>query len=159
MSLNEKTGSASEQSEELSPELDLALREFRQSIHAWSDAVMNRPRQALAEAPRRQVWRLAAGWALSCVLIVGVVSAGVVEYHRQQIKISQVRLPERPRLVLAPESKPETQPEAKENDQQARLEDEDLLAKVDSDVSRAVPSAMEPLAQLMTADESKDATE
>jgi hypothetical protein len=32
-------------------------------------------------------------------------------------------------------------------------ENEDLLAKVDSDVSRAVPSAMEPLAQLMADDE------
>ena len=39
--------------------------------------------------------------------------------------------------------------------QQARQEEEDLLAKVDSDVSRAVPSAMEPLAQLMAEDESQ----
>jgi hypothetical protein len=30
-----------------------------------------------------------------------------------------------------------------------------LLAKVDSDVSRAVPSAMEPLAQLMAEDETR----
>jgi hypothetical protein len=36
-----------------------------------------------------------------------------------------------------------------------REEDEDLLAKVDSDVSRQVPSSMEPLAQLMAADESE----
>jgi hypothetical protein len=31
----------------------------------------------------------------------------------------------------------------------AQTQDEDLLASVDSDVSRAVPAAMEPLAQLM----------
>jgi hypothetical protein len=30
-----------------------------------------------------------------------------------------------------------------------------LLAKVDSDVSREVPSAMEPLAQLMAGDETQ----
>jgi hypothetical protein len=34
----------------------------------------------------------------------------------------------------------------------ARGQDEDLLASVDSDVSRAVPAAMEPLAQLMDDD-------
>jgi hypothetical protein len=34
-------------------------------------------------------------------------------------------------------------------------EAEDLLAKVDSDVSREVPNAMEPLAQLMAEDESR----
>jgi hypothetical protein len=39
-------------------------------------------------------------------------------------------------------------------EQRAR-EEEDLLANVDSDVSREVPSAMEPLAQLMTDDETR----
>jgi hypothetical protein len=39
--------------------------------------------------------------------------------------------------------------------QRAQAEEEDLLAQVDSDVSREVPSAMEPLAQLMAEDESK----
>jgi hypothetical protein len=41
---------------------------------------------------------------------------------------------------------------ANERNQQVRQEDEDLLAKVDSDVSRGVPSAMEPLAQMMAGD-------
>jgi len=39
-------------------------------------------------------------------------------------------------------------------EQHAR-EEEDLLAKVDSDVSREVPSAMEPLARLMAEDETR----
>jgi len=39
--------------------------------------------------------------------------------------------------------------------ERARQEEEDLLAKVDSDVSREVPSAMEPLAQLMAGDETR----
>ena len=38
-------------------------------------------------------------------------------------------------------------------------EEEDLLAKVDSDVSREVPSAMEPLAQLMAEDETEVTSE
>jgi hypothetical protein len=40
-------------------------------------------------------------------------------------------------------------------EQRVREEDEDLLAKVDSDVSRNVPSAMEPLAQMMAEDEAR----
>jgi hypothetical protein len=39
--------------------------------------------------------------------------------------------------------------------QQDRKDDEDLLAKVDNDVSRPVPRAMEPLAQLMVEDEAQ----
>jgi hypothetical protein len=141
MSLEEKAGRVSgihSIEDELTPDLELAIREFRQSVHAWSEAAMSRPR--LAGAPRRQVWRLAAGWALSSVLIVGGVSAGVYGHHRQQIRIAQERIAEQHRQLAA---------------QQARLSDEDLLAKVDSDVSRAVPSAMEPLAQLMTGDETQ----
>jgi hypothetical protein len=42
---------------------------------------------------------------------------------------------------------------AQQRSQQARQEDDDLLAKVDSDVSREIPTAMEPLAQLMAEDE------
>jgi hypothetical protein len=40
-------------------------------------------------------------------------------------------------------------------EQRAHEENEDLLAKVDSDVSREVPIAMEPLAQLMAEDEAQ----
>jgi hypothetical protein len=36
---------------------------------------------------------------------------------------------------------------------EARPEEEQLMASVDSDVARQVPSAMEPLAQLMAGDE------
>jgi hypothetical protein len=40
--------------------------------------------------------------------------------------------------------------------ERTKAEDEDLLATVDSDVSREVPSALEPLAQLMIEDEAKE---
>jgi hypothetical protein len=39
--------------------------------------------------------------------------------------------------------------------QRAGTADEDLLAAVDSDVSRSVPTALEPLAQLMDGDENQ----
>ncbi len=57
------------------------------------------------------------------------------------MRIAAARVAEQQRLV------------AQQRERQARQEDEDLLAKVDSDVSREVPLAMEPLAQLMVEDE------
>ena len=145
------------------PELEQALREFRASVFAWSDAEYARPRkvvQALsdfkasvfawsdaeyakpriaARSVRHRSWRLAAGWARGCVLMAGGRTGGVYErhQHQEQARIAMVREAERQRLVAV---------------QRAREEDE-LLAKVDSDVSREVPNAMEPLAQLMAEDE------
>jgi hypothetical protein len=90
---------------------------------------------------RQRSWRLAAGWALGCVLVAGSVSGGIYERHHRQ---------ELARIAAAQQA--EQQRVARE--QRAR-EEEDLLAKVDSEVSREVPSAMEPLAQLMAEDETK----
>jgi hypothetical protein len=54
------------------------------------------------------------------------------------VKIAQARQAEQQRLAAA---------------QRAQQEEEDLLAKVDSEVSRQVPTSMEPLARLMDEDE------
>jgi cytochrome c-type biogenesis protein CcmH/NrfG len=128
--------------EELDPELEQALRSFRASVHAWSEAELSRPRAATTwTAVHKRSWRLAAGVALAAVLTVGGVSGGMYERHRQQERAAiAARAAEQQRLAAA---------------QQAREEEEDLLAKVDSDVSRSVPSAMEPLAQLMAEDETQ----
>jgi hypothetical protein len=125
-------------------ELDEALRDFRLSVHAWGDhvwseAACSRPR-TVVEPGRRRIWRLATGWALACVLVAGGVSAGLWEHYRQEMKIDAARVAAQQQLAAQ---------------ERARQEEEDLLAKVDSDVSRAVPSAMEPLAQLMAGDETR----
>jgi hypothetical protein len=118
--------------------LEQALKEFRLSVCSWSEAAYSRPRRAAAVA-QRVSWRLAAGWALGLALAVGGVSGTVYErHHRQEMaRIAAARAAEQQRLV---------------RELKAREEEEDLLAKVDSDVSREVPSAMEPLAQLMAED-------
>ncbi|MGA9670817.1 MAG: hypothetical protein WBQ94_16520 [Terracidiphilus sp.] len=119
-----------------------ALDNFKMSVHAWSDAELSRPRMA-ARVVRQRSWRLAAGWALGCALVVGGVGGGVhVRQQRQETAriAAAARAAEQQRLLAA---------------EQARQEEEDLLLKVDSDVSREVPSAMEPLAQLMAEDETK----
>lgn len=123
------------------PELAQALGDFRLSVHAWSEAALSRPRSSVALGVARRNWRLAAGWALCFALTVSGLSGGVYEHHqRQQLALAAAARAAEQQRVAAEE--------------RAR-EEEDLLAKVDSDVSREVPSAMEPLAQLMAEDESK----
>ncbi len=118
--------------------LEQALRDFRMSIHAWSEAAYSRPRTA-AQVARHRSWRLAAGWALGLALAAGGVSGTVYQrHHRLELaRIAAARAAEQQRLA---------------SERQAREEEEDLLAKVDKDVSREVPNAMEPLAQLMAED-------
>jgi hypothetical protein len=126
--------------EMLDPKVREAIGNFKANVHAWSDAMVSRPRKE-AEAAVRKTWRLATGWVLGCVVFVGTVSGGVYENRRQQelAKVAAAKEAEHQRQIAA---------------ERAR-EEEDLLAKVDSDISREVPSAMEPLASLMTDEESK----
>lgn len=116
-----------------------ALANFRASMRAWSEAELSRPRKAV-KTVRQRGWRLAAGWALGCALVAAGAGGGVYEHHERQEKarVAAARAAEEQRLVAA---------------ERARDAEEDLLAKVDQDVSQEVPSAMEPLAQLM--DEAK----
>jgi hypothetical protein len=119
-----------------------ALRNFKLSVHAWSDAAYNRPRTAV-QTLRRRSWRLAAGWALGCALVVGSISGGVIEHQHEQERARQAaaqKAAEQQKLL---------------QQQSSQVDEEDLLAKVDSDVSREVPSAMEPLAQMMSDDDTK----
>lgn len=121
-------------------EFDEVLKDFRLSVHAWSEAAYLWPRRSVAPV-RRRIWRLATGWALGCILVVGGASTGFWQHHQQAVRSAAARVAEQERLA------------ARQRDQQAREEEEDLMAKVDSDVSRTVPAAMEPLAQLMADDE------
>jgi hypothetical protein len=125
------------------PELREALGNFKLSVEAWSDAMISRPREA--KAPARTNWSAVTKWALGCVVFAGTVSGGVYQNHRQQVaqKIEAARIAaqQQQREMAAAQV-------AKENE-------EDLMANVDSDVAREVPSALEPLATLMTEDESQ----
>jgi hypothetical protein len=123
--------------------LEQALKNFRSSVHAWSEAAYSRPRTAVSVV-RHRSWQLAASCALGCALVAGSMTGVVHErHHRQEMATvaAAARAAEHERQVAA---------------ERARVEDEDLLATVDSDVSREVPSALEPLAQLMVEDEAKE---
>lgn len=120
--------------------VEQALKNFRSSVHAWSEAEYSKPRTA--KIVRLTSWRTVATWALGCVLAVGSVGGGVYELrHKQELaRIAAAKAAEQQKLA---------------DMERVRKDDEDLLAKVDNDLSRHVPRAMEPLAQLMTVDEAQ----
>jgi hypothetical protein len=115
-----------------------ALRNFKASVDAWSEAAYDRPRTVRAV---RYGWRSAAAWALGCVIAAASVSGAMYE-HRHQQELAGIAAAKAARQKAA---------EAKlaAEQQTANIADQDLLATVDDDISRAVPAAMEPLAQLM----------
>jgi hypothetical protein len=141
------------------PVLAEALKHFKASVDAWSDAAYSRPR--VTKWALRHSWRLALGWALGCVLAAGSLAGGVFEHqHRQELaRIAAMKAAQRAaheRLVAA-ESAAAAQQALEEpavaTHSNAPLTatngDERLLATVDNDVSQEVPVAMEPLAALM----------
>jgi hypothetical protein len=126
------------------PVLRSALGDFRANVHAWSEAAYNRPRPALSSAPQTIAWPRAAAWVLSLTLSFGILGTAAYERHHSQL-VAQERQHqqdlERQRLA----------DEQRARETAAAGDTEDLMATVDSDVSRQVPAAMAPLA--LTADE------
>jgi hypothetical protein len=148
-------------------ELEQALRHFKASMDAWSEAAYSRPRTAARLAVRHN-WRMVAGWALGCLLAAGsLAGAGHEIYRRQELaRLAAQKAAEQRAAAGQPATvQSSAQPISAQSDKKApaattrkasvggqdsaRGQDDDLLATVDSDVSRQVPAAMEPLAQLM----------
>jgi hypothetical protein len=123
--------------------LEEALKSFRLSVHAWSDAAYHRPR-TMAQVVRHRSWRLAAGWALTGLLAVSGAGGGLYARHHQ-LDLARIAAAER----AAEQQKLNSEQQGLIREEQAKEQEENLLVTVDSDISRTVPSAMEPLAQLM----------
>jgi hypothetical protein len=135
-----------------------ALKHFKASVDAWSEAAYSQPRTAVMQA--RHTWRLASTWALGCLLAAGSLAGTLYERHVRQeaarieatkaaIKAAQQKVALERKTAVPPVAVAvvtRRQPTAVKH---AANKNEDLLATVDSDVSRQVPAAMEPLAQLM----------
>jgi hypothetical protein len=138
---NVKLTTHTENPETLEPELREALGNFKSSVDAWSDAMMSRPREA--KSPARTNWSAVTKWALGCVVFAGTVSGGLYQNHQQlkAAKIEAARIAEQQREMEAAKL--------------AKLDEEELMANVDSAVARQVPSALEPLATLMSEDDAQ----
>ncbi|MGO8757606.1 MAG: hypothetical protein ACLQG3_05730 [Terracidiphilus sp.] len=128
------------------PVVTEALANFKASVDAWSEAAYSRPRVGARTV--RHTWRLAASWALAVVIAAGTLTGWMAErHHRQELaRIAAEQAAQKAAQQHAPQ-----QPAAKEQSSKitAAADDENLLASVDSDISREVPAAMEPLAQLI----------
>lgn len=137
-------------------ELKQVLQNFRESVHAWSEAEYARPR-TLKAMTAHHTWKWALTWATGCVLAMGGLGVGIYEHQRQQAADDSGRKQEQQKQVTASAAQPRAAENSSGAEASARqtvkaetAEPEfNLLAAVDSDVSRQVPSAMEPLAQLM----------
>ncbi|HTX75663.1 MAG TPA: hypothetical protein VMD29_05595 [Terracidiphilus sp.] len=123
--------------ERIDPRLQETLGNFRASIHAWSEAAFCASAVAVP-ATHRLIWRRTVAWALGVLLTAGTASGALYERHHQQVLREQARQrelqQERERALAAKRA----------------ADMDELLAKVDEDVSQEVPDALEPLAQMMT---------
>jgi hypothetical protein len=136
------------------PVLAGALENFKASVDAWSEFAYSQPRTAIWTA--RHTWRLAATWALGCMLAAGSLADGLYERHHRE-ELARIAAMKAAEQKVALERRAAEQPAAAKivtkrqptAVKRAANENEDLLATVDSDVSRQVPAAMEPLAQMM----------
>jgi len=135
-----------------------ALENFKASVDAWSDAAYRQPR-TIVKAARHNL-RLAATWALGCIIAAGSLAGGLYERHHRQelarIKASKaaIRAAEQKAALERNAAEQPVKATAVTKRQPTRVkrvasENEDLLASVDNDVSRQVPAAMEPLAQMI----------
>ena len=129
MSLKDKLAGESED-----PVVAEALRDFKRNVDAWSQAAYARRRTDIRV--QRHSWRFATAWAVGGVVAISGLTTGLFEHRQEQARVA---------LRLAEQSRTATELNATA----AQMKDEDLLATVDSDVSRQVPAAMEPLAQMM----------
>jgi hypothetical protein len=129
--------------ERLDPALKQALGDFKASVHAWSAAEYSRPKRA-AESVARRSSKLAAGWGLAAALLTSGVSGGVY-VHREKVLRAQI----------AAQRAAEQQRQAAQRAELEAQQEEEILASVDTAVSREVPRAMEPLAQLSEEVESR----
>lgn len=142
------------------PVLNEALKLFKSSVDAWSEAAYSQPRPVVSGV-RSNGWRLATGWALGCALAIGCLAGGIFEHqHRQELaKVAALKAAQKTahERMVAAEAAVATQEALDEQPAVKRVatakagtnSDQSLLAAVDTDVSRGVPAAMEPLAQLM----------
>ncbi len=125
--------------------IEQALKNFRGSVKAWSDAEFATPREV-----RRSRWsamwmtltRPAVSGALAAVLATASIGVPVAVVHHQQVVAEQ-------RQEAANRQKAIQVRQARENEVQP-MDDADLMTEVDSDIAQEAPDALQPLASLMS---------
>jgi len=129
------------------PQVEAALRNFRQSVHSWSEQEYSRTR--IPAASPRSSWNWfanpVAAWGLAGILAVSAVTVPTsIHLHNEHQREAAQQ--------AAAEAQRQQELRHQQELQQAamNISDEDLLSHIDSDLSQAAPDAMEPLARLMS---------
>jgi hypothetical protein len=128
--------------------VNAALKNFRASVHAWSEQEVSRVR-TVRRAPLAGFWRAMAnpvmGWALAGVLVVGGFGVPVKVHQRQVAAAERAAAENRQRLAAEAAAR-----QAELAMDTHAMDDEELMKHVDSDVAQETPDAMEPLASMMS---------
>ena len=133
-------------------QVEEALRNFRASIHQWSEQEYVRPRaieRTRWSALRGGFWRMIAnpalGGTLAAALLITSVGVPVAIQREHKIAAERQSLLDRQKRELQQRLAEE---EAKKSAANS-VDDGAFLDDVDSDIARATPDAMQPLASLM----------
>ena len=120
-------------------ELETALKNFRQSVHAWSEAELVRPRAVVRAGFWARMRKPIVAGALGCVVAVTAITVPVTVHQRNvAIAAHDAQLKEQQRLADAAAQGA------------AAVNDDKLLADVDSDIAQATPDALAPMASMMS---------
>lgn len=134
---------------QLDPHVEEALRNFRLSMHSWSEHEFNRRPAVVRTQPARSAWRWlmapAVTWAASAALAIAAVGVPVgVHYHNAVISREKAAEDARQHKLQ------EIQEAAQTQIAHTNIDDDKLLQHVDTDIAQDTPDAMQPLASLMS---------
>lgn len=133
-------------------QVEAALRNFRASIHHWSEQEFVRPRAIERTRWSRfqsEFWRMIAnpalGGTLAAALLITSVGIPVGIHHERAVEAA--------RQAVLNQQKRELQQHLAEEEAKksaaSTADDGAFLDDVDSDIAQATPDAMQPLASLM----------
>ena len=134
-------------------QVEEALRSFRASIHQWSEQEYVRPRTIERTSWSRfqtgfwcMIANPALGGTLAAALLITSVGVPVAIEREHKIAAERQALLDRQKRELQQHLAEE---EAKKSTAANTVDDGAFLDDVDSDIARATPDAMQPLASLM----------
>jgi type IV secretory pathway component VirB8 len=124
-------------------QVDTALRHFRESVKAWSEAEYSKPR-SVRQTQRSNSWSVITspllGWSLAAAVVATTVAVPVAVHHQHVIEVQKHEA-----VVRQQQLDQEKAAQARA----AAIDDDELLSHVDSDIAQDAPDAMQPLSKLM----------
>lgn len=131
--------------DQLDSHVEEALRNFRLSMHHWSEHELSR-RPSTQTQPVHSVWHWlmapAVTWAAAAAIAITAVGVPLGIHHHKVVVAQEQAAVVRQHM---PQQTPEPAPTQVANS----VDDDKLLEYVDADIAQQTPDAMQPLASLM----------